>query len=800
MDRLRQDLRYALGSLRSARGFAAVAVLTLAVGIGANTAIFSIVDAAVIRPMPYAASEELFLVWPQVTFTEQRLGAFLDEIPSIEDYSGFGNATFTITGDGEATEVSGGRVAADHFSLLRAEPLLGRTFAPGENYPANSQVVLLSHQLWTGRYGSDPAMVGRTLNLNGSAVTVVGVMPESYHPLAPTWQLWMPFVLDPTRPDDGPSYLTAIARIPASAGEASATAEVRTRAMTARQDDPDRFSEATVALAGVVRLRDAIAGNASPTLCMLLGAGLLIMLIVCGNVANLLMSRSIHRRGEIAIRAALGGSPARILRQLLTESLVLGLAGALAALPIAFWGLGAVGSLLPNSIPRAAEIGMNFRVLGFGLGISILASLVFGLVPAVRLSRASIETSLRTWGGRSTTRTGLLASSSLVAVQIAISMVLVVGSWLLVESLWNLGRVDPGFHSADVVSLKVAPVSRVSTARSRHAYYTQVLDTIDRVPGVQAAGGIHIPPMGSGNWNFRYVAEDTPIAPGETLPTANFRIVTPGYFRALGIPMVAGRDVEEGDLSDSGGLESGGVGLVNESLAHRLWPGEDPIGKRMRLSGPEGHRFTVVGVVGDIRQFSLSRQPRDEIYWPAGQWTIGALTLMVRTDGREGMPASLREAIWSVDGDVPVSQVAAMDEVVSRTTATSRFYSFVLSALGGVSLFLAALGVYGVTSFAVRGRTREIGMRIALGAPRDVLLWSTMFGAMVPVLAGIGIGVAGALATTRFLATLLFGVTATDPTVFAGVAVVLLIVGVSACYVPARLAAGLDPLSALRVE
>ena len=232
-------------------------------------------------------------------------------------------------------------------------------------------------------------------------------------------------------------------------------------------------------------------------------------------------------------------------------------------------------------------------------------------------------------------------------------MVLVVGSWLLVESLWNLGRVDPGFRSADVVSLKVAPVSRVSTARARHAYYTRVLDTIGRIPGVQAAGGIHIPPMGSGNWNFRYVAEDTPIAPGETLPTANFRIVTPGYFRALGIPMVAGRDVEEGDLSNSGGLESGGVGLVNESLAHRLWPGEDPIGKRMRLSGPEGQRFTVVGVVGDIRQFSLSRQPRDEIYWPAGQWTIGALTLMVRTDGREGMPASLREAIWSVDGDVP---------------------------------------------------------------------------------------------------------------------------------------------------
>ncbi len=563
MDRLRQDLLYALRSLRAAPGFAAVAVLTLAVGIGANTAIFSMVDAVVIRPLAYAASDELFLVWPEVTFTEQRLETFLDGIGSIEEYSGFGNAMFTITGDGEATEVAGARVSAKHFSLLGAGPSLGRTFVPGENDPAQSQVVLLSHRLWAGRYGSDPSIVGRSLIVNGSPVTVVGVMSESHRPLDPRWQLWMPFVLDTARPDNGPSYLTALARIPSSIGAASVAAEVRTGATAMRRDEPERFSEETVVQAGVVPLRDAIAGDVGPTLWMLLGAGLFIMLIVCGNVANLLLSRAMGREREMAIRASLGGSPWRIGRQVLTESLVLGLTGALAALPVALWGLGYLRGILPDSISRATQIGMNLHVLGFALGISILAALVFGLFPAVRLSRSSIETSLPVHGPSSTDRAGYVVNNGLVAVQIALSVMLVVGSWLLVESLWNLGQVDPGFRADNVVSLRIAPVSRYPAARDRYAYYAQALDTIRRVPGVQAAGGIHILPMGPSNWNFRYVVEGRPPGAGEALPTANFRIVTPGYFRALGIPIILGRDVEDRDVSASGGLESGGIGLVN---------------------------------------------------------------------------------------------------------------------------------------------------------------------------------------------------------------------------------------------
>jgi len=800
MGDLRQDLRLALRGLRRAPGFAAVAVLTLALGIGANSAIFSVVNAVLLRPLPYQEPDRLVRVsdWG---YTGGEFVRLRELSRSFQQVAAFVSASHGLSGDGEPERLDGAVASANLFATLGASTLLGRAFAPGEDEPGRDAVVVLSHGLWQRRYGSDPGIVGRSVTVDGALRTVVGVMPRDFHFPSHATQLWIPLTLDRANLGAlwGSGGYTFIARLRPGVTVDQARADVRRVAREIRRENPiwDPGPEYG-STADVMPLQRSIVGAVRPTLLLLLGVVGCVLLIACVNVANLLLVRTTARQQELAIRTALGGGRGRLLRQLLTESVVLAIIGGIAGLLLAWPAVRALVALLPADMPRVAEIGLDWRVLAFTALLTLLTGVAFGLLPALRATGGALHASLKA-GGRGGSRGAghHRLSSALVAGEIALAVVLVSAAGLLVRSFQELRRVDPGFRTERVIAARISPPKqRYADAARQRAFYTGLLQRVAALPGVESAAAVNQLPLRGGVYGLAIRVEGKFEDMRRTLPMADhYQIVTPGYLQTMGIPLLRGRWFTDADREGAPD-----VVVVSESMARHFWPGEDPIGRRIGYPWPS-EWLTVVGVAGDVKQDSLSGAAGMTVYRPLFQAPASAMTLVARTTADPvALAAGLRAAVAEADPDVPVSDVSTMAQVVAASVAKPRFTMFLLAAFAAVALALGAVGIYGVMSYAVSLRTREIGVRMALGAtPRDALGMVVRQGALLTA-AGVGVGVVGALAATRVLAGLLYGVTPTDPLTFVAVPVVLAAIALAATYLPARRATQVDPTVALRAE
>jgi putative ABC transport system permease protein len=808
METLWQDLRYGFRMLARNPGFTVVAVLTLALGIGANTAIFSVVNAVLLRPLPYHDPESLVMVWE--TDSNRNVNEEWVSPPNFLDWSSqnrvfqhmaaFTVRSFNLSGVEEPQRLEGYRVSASLFPLLGVEPALGRAFQSDEDRFGGLRVVLLSHGLWQRRFGADPQVIGRTLTLNDESVTIMGVMPPGFSFPGREADLWVPMAFTATdKSTRGGHYLRVVGRLQPGITLDQAQAEMNTIARRLEREYPASNTGAGVNL---VSLHEAVVSDVQPTLLVLLGAVGFMLLIVCANIANMLLARAVMREKEIAIRTALGAGRRRIVRQLLTENLLLALLGGVVGLLLALWGLDLLLLLNPGTIPRLEETSIDTQVLGFALGISLLTGIVFGSVPAMRVSSPDLNETLKEGGRRPAGASRHRLRSFLVLSEVALTLVLLIGAGLMINSFLRLQSIDPGFNPDNLLTMRVdLPGSKYAALHQRSMFYEQVLRNVESLPGVRSAGVISRLPLASQGGSVGLTIEGQ-LAPraGEE-QGANYRVISPSYFRTMGTPLLKGRDFSEQDTR-----EAPRVVMINQAMARRYWPDKDPIGKRLKLGRVSSNNpwLTVVGVVGDLRQFELSTKPRPEIYLPYAQlhmFWAAPRALVVRTASDPmGVVAVVRGEIWAVDEDQPVSNIMSMEQVISESVAKPRLYSVLMGLFGAVALVLAAIGIYGVISYTVSQRTHEIGIRMALGAqPRDIFRLVVGQG-MGLVLIGVGIGLAASLALTRFLESMLFGVSATDPATFAGVTLLLAAVALLACYIPARRATKVDPLIALRYE
>ena len=804
LETLWQDLRYGARMLLKNPGFTLVAVLTLSLGIGANTAIFSVVNAVLLRPLPFAEPERLVWLWdtqPQLPTAPASLPDFLDwksQNKSFEHLAAFESGSmFLDTGDG-MRDTPVGLVTPETFALFRVNPILGRTFTDEETLPGRFRVAVLSHGMWRSRFGSDPNVLGRTIDVSGAPYTIIGVMPEGFS-FPDRAELWRPLPIDPNKLDRGPHYLRVVGRLKPGVTLAQAQAEMSTIAARLAQQYPEKIAGHGVKLE---LLRDVVVGDIGPALFVLLGAVGFVLLIACANVANLLLARVGVRQKEIAVRTALGASRLRIVRQLFTESLMLSAVGGAAGLLIAVWGVNWLVSLGPNTIPRVQEIAVDPRVICFTLLISVATSLLFGLAPALQASRPDLTGALKE-GGRGSA--GLLRNrlrSVLVISEVALSLVLLIGAGLMIRSFAKLSHVDPGFDPDHVFTMGVALLPSKYPDDGRVAsFYSQLLERAAATPGVASAGAISDLPFSGSNTSDSFTIEGRPPVAKEEEPSTEYRVVTPRYFESMGIPLVSGRDVAWTDTK-----QAPNVVVINQAFARRHFAGESPLGHRLRLQGQERDPLLIVGVVGDVRHIGLDEQPLPEAYVPFLQDPLSetyqrSMTIVARTQSDPGaVAASLRATVTSLDKSLPVFAFKPMTEYLRDSLARRRFNLILLTAFGVVALALAAVGIYGVISYGVTQRTHEIGIRMALGAEKgDVLLLVVRQG-MIMALGGVAIGLLASLALTRLMETLLFDVSVTDPLTFAGIALLLTSVALLACFVPARRAAKVDPLVALRYE
>lgn len=802
-----EDLRFARRALRKTPGFAIAAVLTIALGIGANTAIFSVVHNVLLQPLALPEPEQLVRVFhdaPEGGFATTP-GAFSP--PDFEDlqrhnaaFAGLaayyfipGQSETSLLGGGPPQELDAAFVSAGFFSLLGVSPMLGRTPGPDENVPGADNVVVLSHGLWQARLGADPGIVGRTVTLDGGAFTVIGVMPAGFDFPSREAALWVPLSLigeDDIPTTRGLRWMDVIGRLaPGTTPAAAEGAAERVMQRLAEEYPDTNEGWGTVT---VQALKASLVGELRPALFVLLGAVALVLLIACANLANLLLARGSARGPEFAIRSALGADRSRIVRQLLTESLLLALVGGALGLGLAYVGLDALVALSAGTIPRPDEIGVDLRVAGFALAASLVTGVLFGLAPALAASKPDLQDSLGD-GGRSASagRRGRGTRGALVIAQTTLAVVLLAGAGLLLRSFWNLTHVDPGFSGEKVLSLSISTPSEVILDEERRAAYRrEILGRIASLPGVLAVGGSKTVPLQGGGegYAFTVAGQPDPVA-----PESGVLIVTPGYFRALGIPLLQGREFTDGDEA-SGAL----VVIVNESFADRYFAGRDVVGGTLGLGEAQ---LRIVGLVGDVRTDGIAREPAPAVYAPAYLLPRSSMKLFVRTASDPlQVTAAVREAIWDVNPDQPISDVMTMQQVVSGTVARPRFLTLLLGGFAGLATVLAALGVYGVIAYAVSRRTAEIGIRIALGArPGNVLRMAIAQG-LAPALAGLALGLVAAVLLTRLLSGLLYGVGAADPATFAGVALLLGTVALLAGWLPARRAARVNPASALRQE
>jgi putative ABC transport system permease protein len=814
MQNLLQDVRYGVRMLTKNAGFTAIAVLTLALGIGANTAIFSVVNAELLRPLPYHDSGRLVRVGVTNSRTGWKSGTA--DYPDFEDWRSQNqvfekiaacyNNNFTLTGVANPAHVEGEVVSADMFTLLGVAPELGRAFLPSEDAP-NHNVVILEHQFWKQQFGGDPGTIGRSITLNSRDYIVVGVMPSGFaFPLQrKPAALWTTVSVMQTTDDNsepmtkqrGAHFFDVIARLRpgVSLPQAQAAMDVISAGLAKQYPDTNKYSGVDLTLE-----QQRITRSIRPALLMLMAAVGLVLLIACVNVANLLLARATTRGREIAIRAALGAGRTRVVRQLLTESMLLaGLAGIFGVL-MAAWGSAALVRLSPRDLPRAGEIHTDGWVLAFTAGISLLTGLVFGLAPAIQITGANFvdalkEGSLSMTAGRGRHR----LRSSLMIVELALALVLLVSSGLLIRSLVRLQNVDPGFDPHNILAADLDLPDKTYTNAKQEQFAKELLPKIAALPGVQSAAGVFPLPMTGSEMRTSVEIEGRPVQKSDEAHSTIFS-VTPDYFRTMKIPLLQGRDFTAQD-----GLETKPVVIVNQTLARQFFPGENPIGKHIHPGiavDDKGSRTReIVGVVADVKFKDLADEWAPTAYLPQSQIPIGSLTIVARASGDPGSLARpIAEAVHSIDPDVPAYNVKTVEDYLDGTIAIPRFNTLLLGIFAGLALVLTAIGLYGVISYSVAQRTHEIGIRMALGGqPGDMLRLVIGQGVRL-ALYGVGLGLIAAFAATHFLSSLLFGVTATDPASFAAVVITLLAVVLLACYIPARRAMRVDLIVALRYE
>jgi putative ABC transport system permease protein len=804
-----KDLRYGFRSLLKRPGLTAVALITLALGIGINTAIFSAVDSVLLRPLPFKEPEQVVAIWEHtphlgIARNEFAPANYFDlrrQNQSFTDVGAFGQLNVNLTGDGDPEQLDGQLVTANVFSVLGVSPALGRTFAPDEDQTGREHVAVLSDALWRRRFNRDPRIINRSVTLNGESFTIVGVMPASFFFPEREAELWIPWAMEPGQAEGrGDHYFRLVGRLKPGVTREHAHAEAESIAARLAGEYP-RTNEGLGFL--VNSFHQDYAGDLRRPILVLFAAVGLVLLIACANVANLLLAQATTRRREIAIRMALGARRWAIARQLLIESLLLASAGGLLGVLAAIWGVAGLSKLLPESLSKLQAISVDSRVFLFTIGVTLLTAIAFGVVPALHATRANPgdalgETSRDVAGGVS----GRYLRRVLVIAEVAVAVVLLVGAGLLIRSFNRLRQVDLGFKTDNLLTMRmVLPLPKYMKQETRRTFFDELLRRVNEIPGVEAAGINTYLPLSTSGMKFSFSVEGRTMPSDTNLPFAVYRVVNPDYFNAMGIPLQRGRVFDQRDNA-----ESTPALIVNRRLAEQFWPGEDPTGKRLKIGPADSPNpwATVVGVVGDVRQVGLYGEQLSELYAPYAQerrsW-LAPRDLVVRTRGdAASVAAQVREAVWAVDKDQPVSNIRTMNQVLAAAISRERFQMLLLSLFAALALVLACVGLYGVISYAVAQRTHEIGVRMALGAqPRDVLALVVRQG-MALTFAGLLLGIVGGLAVTRVMSDLLFGVTTTDAVTFMSVAGLLVVVAFLACYVPARRATKVDPLIALRYE
>jgi predicted permease len=802
-----QDLRFGFRQLRKSIGFTAVAAFTLALGIGANTAIFSLVSGILLRPLPYSHPSELVSVtgtYPKGAFAAMRQQVHtMDVAAYAEGYE------FNLTHVGEPIRLAGTVVSAELFSILGTHPELGRTFVSGDDAPAADNLVILSHDLWQQRFGGDPSIVGRSIELGGVSRQVVGIMPANFHFPSQRTQLWVPLHNDPSNPATywAGDFMPVIGRLHPGATEEKARAEIRLFQAHVFSLFPWTMPASWNADVTVIPLRDGMVTDIRTRLLLLLGAVALVLLIACANVANLTLSRAASREKEMGIRSALGAAPRRLARQLLTESVLLSAFGAVLGFALAAGGLSALKSTLPQDTPRMLDVHLDWRVLVFTAGLAILCGLAFGLAPALQSSRTALLESLNSAGRGAVASVSRRLRGSLAIAEVAFSVMLVIAAGLLIRSFWALSHVDTGFRTEQILTARVTPDESFCDNASRClAFYRDLLDRTRSSPGVTDAALVNTLPLGGRVAKRSFELEGfTDPSSSQTQPLFWLDVVTPDYFHVMGIPLLSGRGFNDAD-------ESGGppVVVLSASTAKRFWPDGSAVGRHVRFVNDAQWR-TIVGIVADVHAYDLASSEPD---WMKGTAYVpctplatledgrmpAEMTIAVRTNAGNVDSARLRSALVAASPNVPISEVRSMRAVVSEAASTPASTTFLFTALAAVALVLGMVGIYGVLSFLVSRRRREMGVRLALGAQRsDVLLLVMKEGARF-ALAGIALGLTGAVFLARLLASLLYGVTPTDSLTYIGVAGLVAIVTMAACYVPARRAMKVDPLVALRYD
>jgi putative ABC transport system permease protein len=818
MDTLWRDLRFAIRGLGRSPAFTLIAVLTLALGIGANTAIFSVVNAVLLRPLSYDKPDQLVSLRSRlvgrnrndVPMSQPEYQDIRRGVPAVREVAAVWPININLTGSGEPERIQAAVVSYNYFSVLGAAPILGRDFTKADDQGKIGYVALISYDLWQHRFGGDRGVIGKTVHLDDDPITIIGVTPRGFrHPVesgASPMELWAPIALD--NPDTnfvntrGARVFDLIARTAPGATLENVRSQLASLTGRLARDYPDAYPAALGWQADAVPLAERVVGDVRPALLVLLGAVGFVLLIGCSNVANLLLARATTRDREIAIRTALGGSRMRLVRQLLTESLVLATAGGLLGLLIALWGTNALGQLAAQYLPRAREIGIDTTVLGFTAFLILLTGIGFGLVPAIQASRPDLQGALKDSGraasaGASRTR----VRGVLVVIEVAVALVLLAGAGLLLRSFQRLISIEPGFNPENLLTMQVwLPVQndpekgRYFTNDQRRAFYARAQEAVQRTPGVRDAAIVTRLPF-RGRADARFQIEGQTIPPDQ-LPVTDLRMVTPNYFATMEIPMLRGRTLSP--VVDSLGPKEA---VINHTLAEKFFHGGDPVGRRIQVFGPKGPWMTIVGIAADARQVSPDQPPREEIFLSGQLFPNQEMSFVVRTSGPpERLGTAVTKAIREADPDQPVFGVKPMEKVIADASAERRFSLLLLSLFASIALVLSAIGIYGVMAYTTTQRQHEIGIRVALGANARDVLGLVVGQGMRLVTIGLGLGVAGAWLLSRVLTSQLFGISARDPLTYVSVAALLAAVALTASYLPARRALRVDPMTALRSE
>lgn len=812
---LLSDLRFSLRTLRRSPAFSAAAVVVLALGIGANTAIFSVVNAVLLRPLPFDDPSRIMQVWhvppaqsfPGLTRFAVSPANYLDwrsQSASFEEMAAYGFRSFTVGGSERPEAIQAGAVASDFFPLLRMRPLLGRTFMPDEDRPGQDKVVVLGYNFWRDHFASDPNVLGRNLLLDGAKYSIVGVMPEALQ--FPSWaKIWVPLAwTNEIRAIRGNHNYGVIAGLKKGVNIHQAQAELSAISSRLEQVYPEDDKGWG---AVIVPLREQLVGDVRPALLVLLGAVAFVLLIACANVANLVLAKTLARRKEIAIRTALGASRFVVLRQILAETVLLSVVGGAVGLFLARFGITLIVKVLGDRIPPFMQITLDIPVLAFTLFLSVVAGVLAGLLPSVRFTRADVNEALKQGQSRgSSDLRGGGTRRLLVVSEVALSLVLLIGAGLMIRSLWELSKVQPGFDPHNVLTLTVPlPPNRYSSPAGQISFFQDVLRRIRALPRVDSAGVIDSLPLNGGGSIQPFSIEGRPVQQMSDQPEVDVRVISHGYIRAMHIPILRGRDFTDSDVAGRPGAV-----LISDSLARRFWPKEDPIGKHLTLSFYPNVVREVVGIVGDTKMDSLDEtRPVAAIYHalaqltapPSEPWRSFGLTFAVRTSSDPmNSVSAVTKAIHEVGPDLPVVDVMSMNDVIAQSVSPQRFNMLLLASFAGLALILAAVGIYSVLSYTVRRRVREIGIRMALGASNNDVVQMVLADGLKPILAGVVLGLAAALALSRVVSSLIYGVRATDPLTFAAVALLLLLVGIFATIVPAYRATRIEPVRILREE